>query len=490
MTGSDSNRRARSRRARLGALIGAWLATGGATAGAAPTVERRSSAGSDVSILALDGVLVAVAGDAGALWLLVAPPGEPDAERRLLAWSAAAPGEVEARPTELPGWTKTLVLHDLGSGVELLAGGLGEIATLGAADDAGKLPLRSLLRDPDFDLRSMDRRPLRVGVAAELVAASAGRWRLWRGEAGALRLSSERRLPLDVRAERGGLRLSSPPGALLGTGIDVPVALFGPEAQGSTRVRTLRFALVGDAPVEECWSRLPGAEIVEQGSFLAVDGAPFLGVRTQGGDEVNLLEKQRLRVLPLVPDRTRAGRPATFALELDTRRWHDLELAAADQDGDGKDDLLVARPEGFRGEDLVVEVYAGSGGGRFAPRARRDDFDGPFADFSFAEDLDGDGRVDLAFVRDGWLELRRGAARGGPVEREPWMRVELAPAGAARTTVTIGVGGEGGSATSERAGEIEILGVLPLGDGRSALLATLADETGRQRLAVVSPPAR
>jgi hypothetical protein len=299
-----------------------------------------------------------------------------------------------------------------------------------------------------------------------------------------LRPNGETRLKVEI--DGGGLRQSSPPATRIVATGGGDRLLVGPEARGRTRLRTLVVALDGDAdgaPVE-IWSRLPGPETVEQHAFVELDGRAWLVVRTQGSEELNLFEEQRLRVLPLAEDRTRTGAAATFAIELDSKRWHELELAAADQNLDGTSDLLVARPEGIRGEDLVVEAFAGQGSGRFDRRARRTDLDGPFEAFRFAEDVDGDALVDLVTLRERTIELRRGRSHGDPVERTPFARVELAAAPQGVTEVTVALGAES-SASGRRRSGVEILGCLPRPGATPALLLALAGEDGSERIAIV-----
>lgn len=484
-------------------LLAACFAAASAavTAAAGPQVERRSAPHLEAHDLSLDGELVSAASAGDELWLLVAPPDAPDAPRTLLLWNRTRPAALELRASALDGWIKTLAIAEVADGErELWVGGLARLASLGPLATAGAEPPRTLLDDADFDLRSLARGRLRAGPERSFVVAQAGRWRRFDASAGGVTRAGSGRLPLEVEVDRGGLRLSSPPGervAFAGSGGRADRLLIGPEARGRARLRTLIVPLETasdpaqeSAPVE-VWAQLPAPEEVEQHAFVELDGATFLVVRSQGSEALNIFEEQRLRVLPLVADRTRAGAAPTFAATLDSKRWHEIEFATGDPNRDGRSDLLVARPEGMRGKDLVLEAYLGLGGGRFERRPRRIDIEGPFELFRYRDDLDGDALPDLLTLRERTLELRRGVARSGPVERKPFATLELRSAARATTSVSVGVGGDGARAKSERAGSVELLGLLSR-TGLSpanlppAILLTSVDDDGRERLLVVA----
>jgi len=125
-------------------------------------------------------------------------------------------------------------------------------------------------------------------------------------------------------------------------------------------------------------------------------------------------------VLPLASDRTRAGAPPTFAVELDAKRWQETRVLVADADGDGRDDLLAAYPEGLTGGDLVVETWRGLGAGRFEARARRTDLADTPAAWDLLPAATEEGRPALLLVGKTRLELRALAAAGrGALEAEP-----------------------------------------------------------------------
>jgi hypothetical protein len=445
-----------------------------------------SVASTTVSVTAIDleGVLVAALAAEGKLWLLVRPAGEPDGPRRLLRLDEAAGPTPGAVASALPGWIKTLVAFDLGSGPELLVGGLGEIATLGALAAPSAVP-RRLLAAPDVDLRSLAPQPLRRGVEPWLAVASAGRTRVFTGAEGGLQEVFAARLPVAITPEGGGLRVASPPGTAFDRGPGrLPLLVFGPEPRGRTRLRTTLLdpeAAAGDT-AREAWSQLPGPERVEDHRVVTFDGEPYLVVRTQGSETVNALEKQRLRVLPLAADPSRAGARPTFAVEVDSRRWHEARFAAADVDGDGRDDLVVVRPEGLRGKSLVVEAYDGRGSGRFARSPRRRDLQGPFAAFDLAEPLAAGQLPVVVTVAGRRLDVHPlQTAAGRPVAAAPRLRTELPATQGAEA----GPDRRQGQGTAEIEPGFAVLGRVGLGAGEAfvAVIESFAD--GYQRLYLV-----
>jgi hypothetical protein len=409
----------------VGAALAAAPAPPPAAAGEAGALSVRREAGHGVVVLELGGTLLSAAapGDGAGAWLLVRPPGEPDGPRRLLRLVLDPEPRLETAATELPGWTKTLLALDLGSGVELAAGGLGRLEAWGPVGAPAPASPRPLIDHPGFDVRSLAPQRLRVGVARRIAAAEAGTLRVWEPDGtGGFAAPRSFALPVEVRRTTTGLRLASPPVAeVTGSGGGVWVA--GPEPVGRTRLRTRLFgaaATAGAPDGTETWAALPGAEEVEQSWAVSFDGEPALVVRTQGSERLDLFEHQRLRVLPLAADRTRAGVAPALAAELDSRRWFDTTIQVVDVDGDGHEDLAAFFPEGLTGGDLVVQVWRGEGGVRFERRARRTDVDDPPDSARFVPGAGPGGRPGLLLVRRGRAEMRL-LADGGrhALEREP-----------------------------------------------------------------------
>lgn len=488
-------------------VVGCLTASGGASVTALPPGPVLSATGISVVaegsserwIVDLGGVLVAaLAPDLpdreAELLLLVRSPKRADGPRRLLRLRLAPEPRLDLLADGLEGWIDALAAIELdaGQGPELVAGGPGRLITLGTlAALAAPVAGRPLLVADGFDLRTLQPGPVRRGVDRRFAVVEPGRLRLWE-PAGAG--SREMALPLAVVRSSAGLRLSSPPVARVTAG-SRELYLAGPEAVGSTRLRSflLDAAEAGGPPVE-LWASLPGPEKVNQSWPFEIDGVPVLVVRTQAADELNLFERQRLRVLTLSGDRTRAGALPTLAVELDSKRWHETAIALGDVDGDGHDDLLAAFPEGLSGTDLVVQWWRGQGGGRFDRRAHRSDLEkAPGGWALVATPAPG-----LFLVGKGTMELRTfsAAGKGAVAERAglavsiPALPVPMAPvAPKAGTKVTISVGGEGESAKVENIDpEAEPLGAVEL-DGRpgAELLAVQGSGNGNERLILLRP---
>ncbi|MDQ1347940.1 MAG: repeat-containing protein, partial [Acidobacteriota bacterium] len=469
-------------RARVAATVVVYLtAAGGASVTAlppgpvlsAPGISIVAEGSSERWIVDLGGVLVAVlapdlADREAELLLLVRPPKRADGPRRLLRLRLAPEPRLDLLAEGLEGWIDALAAIELdaGRGPELVAGGPGRLATLGSLSPlAAPVAGRPLLVADGFDLRTLQPGPVRRGVDRRFAVVAPGRLRFWEPPGAWAR---EMALPLAVVRSSAGLRLSSPPVARVTAG-SRELYLAGPEAVGSTRLRSflLDAAEAGGPPVE-VWASLPGPEKVDQSWPFEIDGVPVLVVRTQAGDELNLFERQRLRVLTLSADRTRTGALPTLAVELDSKRWHETAIALGDVDGDGHDDLLAAFPEGLSGTDLVVQWWRGSGGGRFENRPHRSDLQKSPPGWQ----LVAMPQPGLFLVGNDRMELRpfTSAGRGAVAERAGLAASIPALAavpgqGASKeaTKVTISVGGESESAKVENTDpEAEPLGAVEL----------------------------
>jgi hypothetical protein len=463
-------------------------------------------------IVDLGGVLVAALApestDGDGLLLLVRPPRQPDGPRRLLRLRLAPEPRLDLLAEGLGGWIDSLAAiraeasAEDRANVELVAGGPGRAVALGslsmlaarsAPDAASPLAERALFEAPGFDPRAFDSARLRRGVERRIAVVEPGQLRFWDFARG---WSAEVALPLTVARTANGLRLSSPPVAAMGSPGGGHL-LAGPEEVGSTRLRCFAIDAPADAaassgvpPPVELWAALPGPEKVQQSWPFEIDGTPVLVVRTQAADEINLFERQRLRVLPLSADRTRSGALPTLAVELDSKRWHETAIALGDVDGDGHDDLLAAFPEGLSGSDLVVQWWRGEGRGRFESRAHRSDLKKAPSGWALVTTKDLPGGPALFLVGNGRLELRAFSAAGksavaersGLVVSIPPLPMPAAPA--AKKKMTISVGGDGESAKVENLDpEAEPLGAVEL-DGRPGgeLLAVQATGSGGERL--------
>ncbi len=239
----------------------------------------------------------------------------------------------------------------------------------------------------------------------------------------------------------------------------------------------------------ELWAALPGPEKVNQSWPFEIDGVPVLVVRTQAADELNLFERQRLRVLDALrrPDAIRERSP-TLAVELDSKRWHETAIALGDVDGDGHDDLLAAFPEGLSGTDLVVQWWrgraaAGSSSGRIAATCRS-----PLPAGSWWRCrspgcfLVGNDRMELRPVH----AAGRAPSPSAPARRCRFRRCRVPGQAASKEArkVTVTVGGDGESSKVDNVDpDAEPLGAVEL-DGRpgAELLAVQGSGNGNERL--------
>jgi len=328
-------------------------------------------------------------------------------------------------------------------GLVRLAGGLHEevnaLAAFDLAGNGGAEPIagmpgvlfapssgegaRRVLEEPHVDLRSV------AGATAGrpwLAAAHTGLLELL-GPAGGGALARKTSFPLPVRAERlrWGLRLASPPVTLL-VG-DPPLFAIGPQAVGRRRIETLLQPAAGGEQTE-AWSLLPEDErLTSDWRYLRVDGLPVLAATTFG--KIGILAKKRLRLFVLGRDRSRKGSAPSFAFETDCPLWHPLDVTAADADGDGRQDLVLAHPGGLRGKEIVVSAYRGSGGGRFDPDPRRWKLGEEASDWLYGTDLTGDGVPDFLVLVKDRLFLYAGDPKGSrPLSARPLWAVTMAGA--------------------------------------------------------------
>ena len=512
------------------AVLASVAVAGGSRLGALPPGSEAVAPGISVVaegrserwIVDLGGVLVAALspevspGEEGLL-LLVRPPRKPDGPRRLLRLRLEPEARLEVLAEGLSGWIESLSAVELDPGlrVHLVAGGAGRWVDLGplaaqaalAPEVAGKpAGPPGVVERPLLDLGGHDLRQPGSGTPE---AGDGGRFRRRRtrpaaalesgwhqagtrsestqpgksAEGLAMAMSREVALPFAVARTSTGLRLTSPPVVSMRSAAG-ELYFAGPEVVGGTRLRgVLIDGGATGAPPVEVWAALPGPEAVEQSWPFEIDGVPVLVVRTQATDELNLFERQRLRVLTLSADRTRSGSPPTLAVELDSKRWHETALALGDVDGDGHDDLLAAFPEGLSGTDLVVQWWRGSGGGRFESRPRRSDIQKAPAGWALVPEPE----PGLLLVGNGRIELRRFAAAGRSAVADRGELAASIPALAgpkAPKEVTVALGGGGDSAKVKNVDpDAEPLGAVEL-DGRPGpeLLAVQGDGNGRDRL--------
>jgi len=229
------------------------------------------------------------------------------------------------------------------------------------------------------------------------------------GPGGTLARKTSFPLPVKAEKQRWGVRLSSPRLSLLPG--DPPLFAAGPEAEGRRRLRTLLQPADGAASFE-AWSLLPAGErLASDRAYLRLDGAPVLAATSF--EKIGVFAKKRLRLFLLNRDRSRKGSPPVFATETDCPLWFSLDATAADVDGDGRQDLVLAHPGGLRGKELLVAAYHGLGNGKFDPNPRRWKLGEEVTDWRYGADLTGDGLPDLLVYVGDRLLLYPGEAKGG-----------------------------------------------------------------------------
>lgn len=215
--------------------------------------------------------------------------------------------------------------------------------------------------------------------------------------------------PLPVQAERlrWGLRLASPPVTLLPG--DPPLFAAGPREQGRRRVQTVLLPADGAAAFES-WSLLPTGERLMDVQYLRVDGAPAMAAITL--EKIGVFAKKRVRLFLLNRDRSRKGSGPALAVETDCPLWFQLDATAADADGDGRQDLVLAHPGGLRGRELLVSAYRGLGNGKFDADPRRWKLNDEPTDWLYGWDLTGDGIPDFLVYAGDHLLLYPGDPKG------------------------------------------------------------------------------
>jgi hypothetical protein len=494
----------------LGALAGtsASLALPHGAVTPAPGISVVQEGRSERWIVDLGGALVAAVapemsdGDEG-LFLLVHPPRKPFGPRKLLHLVLVPEPRLDLLAEGIDGSLDSLAVVEVAGSesagtAELVAGAPDRILSLGKLADLVRrstpgealppLEISPRLEAAGLDLAAFEPGRLRRGVERRVAALEPGRLRLWRA-GDTWTVERQAALPLAVTRTSQGLRLASPPVAAVRSAA-AGLFLAGPEAVGSTRLRCYRIdPAAAELPPKELWAALPGPEKVSQSWAFEIDGVPVLIVRTQAADELNLFERQRLRVLPLSTDRTRAGSAPTLAVELDSKRWHETGIALGDVDGDGRADLVAAFPEGLSGSDLVAQWWHGEGGGRFASRPQRTDLKDALPGWQ----LVATPRPGLLLVGNDRLELRAFAAtgRGALVDRAelaaPIPALPPAPGAEppqAGKQVTVRVGSDGESSKVENVEpDAEPLGAVELDRLPGAeLLALQATGNGNERL--------
>jgi hypothetical protein len=232
-----------------------------------------------------------------------------------------------------------------------------------------------------------------------------------------LRLTSPGTLPLEGPSERAAVPESP------------PCFATEPEAFGP-RLRVLLLCPGGDgaAEPEETWALLPGDETVTHARFGLLDGAPALAVLTR--TKLGLFVKQDLRVFALSGSRSRLGTGPILAESTDCPIWRGLDLAFADADGDGLEDVVLVCEKGLVDPELRVELHRrrgpaeGGRGGAFE-KPRVTELEGEYSSWSYRDDWTGDGLADLVTLDEGRIALHPGERGRRPVARTAAWTVAL-----------------------------------------------------------------
>lgn len=444
------------------------------------------------------GVVPEGAADHQSLLVLVRPAEAVDGPRTLYRLEPQAGGALTKLADGLPGSAKAMFLTDLdGDGRrELATGGMGELDSLGLVSElaAGK-PARPLLRHPGFDPRSLSPELLRTAHGDGfwmggpwMGAAEAGALRLYEAAGGELRQRVRIPLPLTVRREPSGLELRSSRVTAGPAGADGTLRFaVGPEQAGEFRLKTALFEVspANQVAAVEAWSRLPGAEKVEESRYAWLGGRPYLLAFTQSSDKLALLEERKLRLFPLSADRTRSGKGAILTYETGAPRWNDLDIFVRDVDGDGLEDIALLYEKGLMSPELVLEVLPGTGVARFSIKARTASLDPVPERWLYGEDLTGDGLPDLVTMEGGELRLRPGA-KGRLWEKKPRQSLPMPRLNGPGGEVTVSVGTSGSEVRQSPRELADRLFTTDLnGDGKGEVIIVSPEILGRGVVRVV-----
>lgn len=304
-------------------------------------------------------------------------------------------------------------------------------------------------------------------------------------------------LPRRAQRRPWGLRLTSPgaqPFERAASPDEPPCFATEPEAHGP-RLRVLLLCPApgsdpgpdGDRAPEETWALLPGDETVTEWHFGLLDGAPALAVLTRA--KLGLFVKQDLRVFALAGSRSRLGATPILAASTDCPIWRRLDLAFADADGDGLQDVVLVCEKGLVDPELRVELHRRRGAnerGSAFESPRVTELEGELDAWSYRDDWTGDGLADLVTLHEGRVELYAGTSGRRPIARSASWTAAL-PADEAEAEdgaeTSIQVGGTEGAEVRRWTGGRRILATADLdGDGRPEVVVHRPREGGGELL--------
>lgn len=436
------------------------------------------------------------------------PPGRPadapEEPKRLVRFDPTGAGALVTLGTDLPAGARALGAADLdGDGADELLMTTGDGVEILRATAAGSWTREPLRPGGPAAGAVGTIEPGAVGTGGgrpDLVTvAGLGVLRAWRTDPdGAWKSLFDAELPVDAKRPRWGLELSSPAARRLPVPDGGDVVVTDPERRGADRLRTI---LVRPAAPEgerriEVFAKLPGPERLMESGFLLLDGRPALAVTTMPAGKLSFFGEKLLRVFFVEGDRTRLGKPPALAVESGANLWQETYTVAADVDGDGREDVVLAYWKGLKDDTVVLDAYLRRADGSFEKSPRSTSFDAENANrdvLLYGTSFDGTGLPDLLLVADGKLAFHPGApasAKGRAlVAPKPQWVVPLEFSGGAggQVVVSLGTAGTGVEKWSES-------GVRPWpvdldGDGRTEILL-LADGTKQRSYVLVVAPAR
>jgi len=473
-----------------------------------PSLRVARSAGAEVWSAELEERVLALAivregAGTGAIAILAAPsgksgakpadeasdpckPGAPprdEAPRKLLIFRPRGEGELGVARDDLPADGRDLAAVDLdGDGRdELLLARGDRISILASMADGTWTPGREVLQGTaGLERFAPGALAGRSGLGPPVWFQAVGTLRGYGPEAGGdWKPLVEIPLPVKVEKQEAAFALSSPEIVRIAGG-GVPLLGTRPEEwKGADRIRIVGVSVEANPSWGEYWCRLPQPERVFDSKLLRLDGKPFLCVATIPAAKLSIFGEKLLRLCPLEPDRTRAGKAPLLAVESRINVWQEAEPFAADVDGDGREDLVVGYWKGLKDSTVVLDAYLRNPDGSFQPSPKTTSFDVENGDRDFVgygHDIDGDGRTDLVVRAGGRISLHPGLAGSSGkrcVDPRPRWTVSLAtPPGDRREKVGVEIraGSEGMDArtTGSVGGTIRLLDVD--GDGKTEIL--------------------
>ncbi len=364
----------------------------------------------------------------GCAFVLEGPP-ERGAERALLAvCRAPSPADApEVRPlvAGLAG-AGALAADALGDGrVRVLVGVTGGVRTF-LLGPPGEPPVEArALLDGKLDPSSLADRPDLDGDGTrDLLQTTWDGLAAWRWAGDGFEALAAAALPRRAAAAGGNVTVWSP-SVIAGEEAASP-RWTHPASWTGDRLRVERIAIgaQGAGPACSAWIA-PGSRVQAVAAAVTRGDRPRLVALVEPTERIALLGERRLLVAPLVCRASGRGEPPTMLLDTPLANYFaGATLLVRDETGDGVDDLVAIGISGRLKPDLEALVWAGDAAGGFARQPLRwsRKSETMSGSWSFAWDVDGDGRMDLVRREEQRVWVARGVApeRGRmPLERTP-----------------------------------------------------------------------